>query len=234
MTGLRGLAALALAAGCLFGSASFGQATAPQEADAAAMPRGNDGAGDPVFRVGGRELGLERVVEMYQWTEVGGGYSQAWSSVPIDSSAFAPGHENPPFPLQPDRWLPGAITVDGHPLDPSVVKALGEWREFRPGFSALPGNLSATFQPEGNGLGSAENPLAPQVGDLRVHWRELVLPPLGERIELRDGRWQLRADAPPVAAGKPADGGWMAAWLPILLGCAGLLLLVILVARKRG
>src|SRR3546814_20074107 len=62
--------------------------------------------------------------------------------------------------------------------------------------------MSATFQPEGDGLGSAENPLAPQVGDLRITWRALVLPPLAERLVLRDGQWTLRT---PEAASQVVD-----------------------------
>ena len=85
-------------------------------------------------------------------------------------------------------------------VDPAVLRQLGEWRAFRPSFSALPANLAATFQPEGDGLGSADNPLDPHVGDLRIHWRELVLPALDDRLVLRDGRWRLtpaaQADAP--------------------------------------
>src|SRR3546814_13476586 len=78
--------------------------------------------------------------------------------------------------------------------------------------------MSATFQPEGDGLGSAENPLAPQVGDLRITWRALVLPPLAERLVLRDGQWTLRTpeaasqvvdpDAGPQAASSGTDREW--------------------------
>nr|MDQ2702339.1 TMEM43 family protein [Pseudomonadota bacterium] len=132
------------------------------------------------------------------------GYARAWSDAWIDSSAFLPGHENPAFPIRARRWPASGVSVDGVPLDPQVLQALGQWREFRPGFSALPGNLAATFQPQGDGLGSALNPLAPEVGDLRIHWRELVLPPLAGRIELRDGRWQLLAGAA-ASAGQDAD-----------------------------
>ena len=155
------------------------------------------------------------------------------SAIGAVASGFAPGHENPGFPLQGKRWLPSVVTVDGRPLDPGVLDALGEWREFRPGFSALPGNLSATFQPEGDGLGSAENPLAPEVGDLRIHWRERALPPLGGLVELRDGTWRLRADAPARAAAQPRHGGRMLGWLPILAGGAGLLLFAIFLARRK-
>lgn len=203
-----------------------------QQPDPGATPALDAPLRDPDFGVRTQRPGLERVVEMYQWHPRGDGYARDWSADPVDSTSFAAGHDNPRFPLRGRRWLPGRVTVDGVPLDPAVLEAFGEWREFRPAFSALPGNLAATFQPEGDGLGSAENPLAPEVGDLRIHWRERVLPPLAGHIELRDGTWRLRDDAAADATGEPADG--MAGWWPIVAG--GLLLLVLAVAlgRRRG
>lgn len=203
---------------------------AQQAADPTAKPELAEPLRDPDFGVRTSAPGLERVVEMYQWQAADGGYARDWSARPVDSTGFAPGHENPAFPLHGKRWLPGAVTVDGRPLDDAVVEQLGEWKEFRPSFSALPGNLSATFQPEGDGLGSAENPLAPEVGDLRIHWRERVLPPLGDRIELQAGTWTLRADAPPVVEGGERRS---VGWLPLLAGGVGLLVLAAFLARKR-
>src|SRR3546814_907075 len=131
---------------------------------------------------------------MYQWTRDGSGYALEWRGARVDSSGFAPGHENPrQIPLREREWR-APVSVDGRPVPGDVLTALGRWQQFRPNFSALPGNMSATFQPEGDGLGSAENPLAPQVGDLRITWRALVLPPLAERLVLRDGQWTLRTD----------------------------------------
>lgn len=147
-------------------------------------------ARDPAFGVTARHFGLERQVWMYQWRREGETYSQAWSESWLDSGGYAPGHENPPqLPLRSKRWIASGIRIDGKPLDASVLRELGEWKPFRPNFSALPANLAATFQPEGDGLGSAENPLDPQIGDLRIGWRELHLPPLAGRIVLEDGRW---------------------------------------------
>jgi hypothetical protein len=193
---------------------------------------------DPEFGVIARHLGLERQVEMLQWQASGNGYSKTWGRQPIDSSRFAPGYQNPGrFPLQSRRWVAKAVLVDGKPLDPEILRTLGEWREFRPSFSALPGNLAATFQPEGNGLGSAENPLDPRIGDLRIHWRELVLPPLDDRIALRDGRWQLLAPppdpVPPVGAPPREDSRSSprrAAWL---FGGAVIVLVIALAARRH-
>jgi hypothetical protein len=204
-----------------------------------AAPQPAKAVRDPDFGVAARHFGLERRVEMYQWRATAQGYARTWSEQPLDSSGFAPGHGNPPFPLQGRRWLAKSVSVDGRPLDAQVVERLGQWRDFRPSFNALPGNLAATFQPQGNGLGSAENPLDPQIGDLRIQWRELVLPPLQDRIVLRDGRWQLRAAATPVAtadAGSPASapppdaaprrGAW---WF----GGGALVVLVATVAARR-
>ena len=227
----RLLAVLALAGAGLVGAPLLQAQEAP---DPGAKPELAEPLRDPDFGVRTGEPGLQRVVEMYQWLPANGGYARDWSAQPVDSSGFAEGHENPEFPLRGREWLPDAVTVDGVPLDEEVLRVLGEWREFRPAFSALPGNLVATFQPEGDGLGSAENPLAPEVGDLRIHWRERTLPPLAELVELRDGAWHLRPNAPALAKAEPSEPGWMLAWLPILIGGGGLLLLaIVLVRRKR-
>jgi uncharacterized membrane protein YecN with MAPEG domain len=161
---------------------------------------------DREFGVTARHFGLERRVSMYQWRAKGTGYERVWSEAPIDATGYTPGHENPDFPLRGRRWLAERVTLDDKPLDRSVIEQLGQWRTFRPNFSALPGNLAATFQPEGDGLGSAENPLDPQVGDLRIGWRELTLPPLQGRVELSRGTWFPIAGDPisdPVVA--PVD-----------------------------
>jgi hypothetical protein len=231
-------AALALAVACCGSIAIAQEPVAPPQSNAAPQP-GNV-VRDPDFGVAARHFGLERRVEMYQWHAAGRGYARGWNEQPQDSAGFAPGHDNPPFPLRGRRWLARSVSVDGVPLAAQVIERLGQWRDFRPSFNALPGNLAATFQPEGDGLGSAENPLDPRVGDLRIRWRELVLPPLQERIVLRDGRWQLRSDAAPVAA---ADGSHPAAAtpaaasrarpLPWWFGGAALVVLVVALAAFR-
>lgn len=145
---------------------------------------------DREFGVSTRHVGLQRQVQMYQWQRAGDGYVRAWSAQSIDSSGFAPGHANPgEFPVQTRYWMAGQLTMDGKPVDDEVLKTLGQWRQFRPNFSRLPANLAATFQPEGDGLGSAEDPLEPRVGDLRVIWRQLVLGDLAGKLELRNERW---------------------------------------------
>jgi hypothetical protein len=117
---------------------------------------------DPDFKVDTREFGLDRRVEMYQWRATDSGYERVWHGALIDSDGFAAGHENPPgLLLDNRRWWAEKPTLDGKRLDPAVLRSLGEWRVLRPNFSRLPANLAASFQPEGEGLGSAENPLDP-------------------------------------------------------------------------
>ncbi len=191
---------------------------------------------DTEFGVTARHFGLERRVLMYQWRKDGDNYARAWSELPIDSAGFGPGHDNPGFPVRSERWI-AAISIDGKPLQADAVERLGEWRTFRPNFSSLPANLTATFQPEGDGLGSAENPLDPQVGDLRVSWRELALPPLAGRVVLQDGRWVLAPQSQEAEA-VPQENIGRGYGMPIGIG-----LLVVLLAlavhhrqhrRKQG
>lgn len=232
-------AAFALCVGCAAGARAQDTASAAEAGmpRADAPPQPERSVRDPDFGVVARHFGLERRVAMYQWHATARGYARGWSERPLDSAGFAPGHDNPPFPLQSRRWLARKITVDGRPLDASVLERLGQWREFRPSFNALPGNLAATFQPQGDGLGSAENPLAPQIGDLRIHWRELRLPPLQDRIVLREGRWQLREDALPAAVAAappaPAPAPARAPWRWIAGGALVLLLAAAIVRRRR-
>ena len=194
---------------------------------------------DAEFGVSTRQFGLERRVEMLQWRRQGAGYARAWTSHPVDSSGFDARHANPgAFPIETRYWIARRVTLDGRAVDEDVLKELGGWRAFRPGFSALPGNLSATFQPEGDGLGSAENPLDPQIGDLRITWHEMTLPPLAGRVALRDAVWVLKpgaavADASAAPARDPAMPGRGTAQRYLLPVGAGALLVFVLLALIR-
>jgi hypothetical protein len=188
----------------LAGGAHAQQAAPPQGRPTSAHP-----PRDTAFGVTARGFGLQRRVEMLQWRRFGPGYRKEWSEQPIDSSGYAQAYRNPgDFPIETRYWIAADTTLDGRNVDDDVLKEFGEWRDFRPGFSALPANLAATFQPEGDGLGTADNPLDPQIGDLRVHWRVLELPPLAGKVALQGGVWIPASDA--VAAGVVAGSDTVA------------------------
>lgn len=198
---------------------------------------------DRDFGVGSDRFGLERQVEMFQWRSGTRGYEGVWNSAPIDSSTYPPEYRNPPrLPIESRRWWAEDATLDGKRIDVEVLRALGRWQEFRPDFKKLPVNLAASFQPEGNGLGTAENPLAPQVGDLRIRWRELLLDDVTGQVELRDGTWHLtpeaaeRAVAPKdvVVALELPDASLAKRWWPWLAGGALVVLVGMLVGGRRG
>src|SRR5690606_18585322 len=182
----------ALLAGLLLAGSALAQA-GPEPVVPEGPPRPGEVLEDPEIGVRTGQFGLERTVEMYQWyRDPNGDFQRVWKAGLVDSKSYPAGRRNPTeLPVEGKRWWASAPTLDGLPLDPAVLRALGRWELFRPAFNRLPANLAATFQPEGDGLSSADNPLDPQVGDLRLRWRELQLPELAGRVELVDGRWQL-------------------------------------------
>src|SRR3546814_12935712 len=94
---------------------------------------------------------------MYQWTRDGSGYALEWRGARVDSSGFAPGHENPRQILLREREWRAPVSVDGRPVPGDVLTALGRWQQFRPNFSHLHGNISAPFPPQCAGPADRKN-----------------------------------------------------------------------------
>jgi len=224
-----------LALGLLMWSATL---VAQPAVERAPEPRPGRPLQDGDFRVSSRQFGLEREVEMFQWRSGTRGYEGVWNGALIDSSSFPPEYRNPDrLPIGNRRWWAEDATLDGRPIDVEVLRALGRWQEFRPDFKKLPLNLAASFQPEGNGLGTSENPLAPQVGDLRIRWRELLLDDVTGQVQLQGGVWKLtpqaaaRAVAPKdVVVAIDPEVASPRRWWPWLAGGA----LIVFVAALAG
>lgn len=187
---MRALAGLFLLLACVAG-------TVRAQAGPEGEPVASNPLRDPDFNVESLQFGLERRVEMFQWRrDRDGGYSRVWNPAAIGSAAFDEAHRNPPrLPIRNRQWWVQSVSLDGKPLPLDVVRLVGQWQPLRPGFSRLPGKLAEDFQPEGDGLASSYNPLAPETGDVRITWHEFVLPPLAGKLELQGGTWQLSARA---------------------------------------
>ena len=154
--------------------------------------RSDDVLRDPELKVESRKLGLRRKVEMLQWTREGGEYVKVWRDSHVPDEGFDDRHRNPSMPnLRNAVWLAKDATIDGKPVEASVLMALGQWIDIRPSFSRVPYRWSLRFQPEGDGMTDSDNPLEPEVGDVRLSWAEMFVPTLERQVVLANGVWQL-------------------------------------------
>jgi len=158
---------------------------------------------DPDFDVTADSPVLVRVVEMFQWREVGHGgymsYEQDWVAHPVDSSRFRQpeGHANTqPFPFEGKTFRARDVRLGGFVLDPAIVAAMPHpARSFKPDFSHLPANLQASFQVSDGMLVSSAQPGHPRLGDLRVRWLAVPLDTVTVVARARQGRLVPAADA---------------------------------------
>lgn len=147
---------------------------------------------DPEFRVESRKLGFRRDVEMLQWAREEGEYVKRWRDARMPDEGFDAAHRNPPMPLLRSAvWLSKDATIDGKPVDPSVLMSLGQWIRMRPSFSKVPYRWSRRFEPDGDGMSNSDNPLEPAIGDVRITWSEMFVPTLERQVVYANGLWQL-------------------------------------------
>ena len=152
---------------------------------------------DSTFGVKVKRPGLERQVEMYQWTErvktkeeqkVGGGtrkiktysYSKTWSKEAISSSAFKrpEGHENPAMPFRSWSARAEAGSIGAFAVDRAVLSEVDAQEPlklddaFMEQLKARVGARSVNLQGEGNSayVGDASSP---KIGDLRISYFQL-------------------------------------------------------------
>lgn len=141
---------------------------------------------------------LERVVEMYQWKEssksetrnkLGGGtetvttysYAMGWSETEHNSGSFAEptGHQNPPMPFKSETYSEDRRLVVGESEwsvaadKVSQIGAVAPVQLSEQDATELAGWLNTTtpVKLSQNALYLAQNPMHPQVGDLRISYR---------------------------------------------------------------
>jgi hypothetical protein len=165
---------------------------------------------DPVFRVRAKVVGLDRTVEMLQWRKADlpapPHYEMAWTAERIDSKDFDAAHRNTiEFPFNGQRWWTSDAALDGHPLSADVLARLDAWTPFKPDLTQLPANIAVSFQPDGDWLSTSQDPAHPQIGDLRVRWREIASAPAPAGAVLVAGRWEMPSStaASTAAASSP-------------------------------
>ncbi len=147
---------------------------------------------DPVFGVSANALKLNRVVEMYQWTEtsqsktqkkLGGGtdtvktysYSKTWSDTPISSADFKDPseHQNPgSIPFESSELIADEVTLGAYLLSASLVGKIQTFESLPLGSDTpLPQQLEGKAKLHDSGFYIGAAPESPQVGDMRVKFK---------------------------------------------------------------
>lgn len=152
---------------------------------------------DPVFGVSGSFLKLERLVEMYQWTQhvierklpqPGGGtevrpefvYSRNWSSALVDAATFAQPAQYPnpqSFPFPTWAGIANQPRLGAFQLSEELLR---QDNDFAPvavseaHFAALPREIASTARLAKGEIFIGQDPQQPQVGDVRVRFQGVL------------------------------------------------------------
>lgn len=161
---------------------------------------------DPEFGISGQLLLLERQVEMYQWREsteskteknLGGSetttttysYDRAWSSTPIDSSAFRQpdAHENPAtMPDRSTRFTTSQARLGAFRLSQGQVQRLHN-RQPVPLAGKTFDHLDRSHRVLGDSLFIGRDPDHPEIGDLRIVFQQMPASPVSIVGQQQDG-----------------------------------------------
>lgn len=152
---------------------------------------------DATFGVSAQAVKLHRIVEMYQWKEesksetrkkFGGGeetvttysYHTDWSADPIDSSKFKDpdGHRNPPAPaVKGETFTAREVKLGAFDLSPGLVRQMTDEQPLPLTSSAetapKPDAAVKDYKVGPNEFYKGADPARPQVGDVRVNFREV-------------------------------------------------------------
>lgn len=137
-------------------------------------------ARDREFGTGSKAAMLFRKAEMLQWQEHCAGadctYDKVWSATAIDSQKFhVAGHENPPQRLVSARFDAANIHLGAYEVDPALIEAQLKAVDHVVRAAELPPNLAATFSEHEGMLYAGGDAAHPEVGTVRVSFREVPL-----------------------------------------------------------
>ena len=146
---------------------------------------------DPEFGLSLSALRLQRVVEMYQWTEdketkerkkLGGGkektttyrYQKRWVSHRVDHNRFKKpaGHRNPAeMPYANQDFISINAHMGAFRLTPILVQRIREFEDVDIDEALIPGRVPTDAKRHGAWLYFGPQPGTPSVGDVRVSFR---------------------------------------------------------------
>lgn len=137
---------------------------------------------DPIFNISTNDLGLLRIVEMYQWTKENESYMKKWSETLInipDEEAKTRGFSNPTeLPFLSQKWLAEKVTLGKFTIAPELVKQLEVFKPLpltEDDFKKLHPEGQLAFKLAEGGYFFGINPAKPNIGDLRISFKSYPL-----------------------------------------------------------
>lgn len=139
---------------------------------------------DPLFNVSTKGLGLERVVEMYQWAKEGEQYSQKWSEdlIVMSDEDKAKGYENPPeLPFRSEKWNVDKIALGSFALSVDFAKQVNVAAPLpltKDDFAKLNDEGQQAFKLAKDSYFFGLDPEKPNTGDLRISFKASAAGPV--------------------------------------------------------
>lgn len=152
----------------------------------------NETLNDKTFGISANGLALDRKVEMYQWKQnvdetskkkAGGkkvkkkeySYEQVWSSTLLDSSKYKDAkykNSNPgTMPYKSESTNAKNASLGAYKLTSSTMSGLGQSEQLeitKDDLKGMPANVQKTAKLEDGGIYLGNDPLKPQIGDIRI------------------------------------------------------------------
>lgn len=130
---------------------------------------------DPMFQISHTGIGLNRIVEIYQWVESGGTYNKEWKSEIIvlqNDSAASEVHSNPSeMPFFSESWKVDKIKFGSFELSESLEKKVITYKPMQlteEDFAKLNEHGQKAFKLFEGKYFFGVDPNVPKIGDLRV------------------------------------------------------------------
>jgi hypothetical protein len=130
---------------------------------------------DPMFQISHTGIGLNRIVEIYQWVESEGAYNKEWKNEIVvlqNNSAAAEGHSNPSeMPFFSESWKVDKIKFGTFEISESLQKKIISYKPIeltQDDFAKLNEHGQKAFKLFEGKYFFGLDPNLPNIGDLRV------------------------------------------------------------------
>jgi hypothetical protein len=135
---------------------------------------------DPLFDISAKAILLERIVQMYQWTQDGDKYGRKWEDKVIaitGDDARIKGLVNPSeMPFSSDKWETTDVKIGAFTLSPELIKQLPAAQDMpltQENFDKMPEEGKMAFKLSKGIYFFGLNPDAPRIGEVKVSYKKI-------------------------------------------------------------